>query len=219
MKKIIILSSLCLAVVFSPSCKKKKKTEEPAPATTTTGATPTPTAISVSSTPQVKFDVDGTTKSYIADGGDYNSDRGSSLSIGTPTSSGSWSSGISKISPYKDIVDIEKGTLTYSATGHPDNTMFKNYFAVGSYSYSPAGLSIISGMTFAFWDDSNVKWSTELGTGVQTGSAFTIVEIAEENITDYDIKVYATFNCKVYDGNGNSKTITNGKYVGSFGNI
>lgn len=61
----------------------------------------------------------------------------------------------------------------------------------------------------------DVLWSSDLGSGDQTGSSFTITEFIDNN-TDYTSEkiVAATFSCKLYDGNGNSKTVTNGKYRG-----
>jgi len=214
---ILLLSTLMVFAISS--CKKKK--DDPAP--TPVNNTPTtPAAPSISSAPLVQFEINSTAYSY-AESSNIENTMGTGGSTGT-ISTKDFSSGFDQISPAKAIIDFEKGTITYSGGGDVDTTVFKNYFAPGSYSFSPVTTPTlstpISGIVIQWWDSSNVMWSTEIGTGDQTGSNFTIVASKQEwPFSDQLMKVYATFNCKLYDGNGNTKTLTNGKFVGYYGNF
>lgn len=61
------------------------------------------------------------------------------------------------------------------------------------------------------------RWSTAFGTGNQDGSSFVISESIKIDGTDTDFllyKIIAKFNCKLYDGEGNTKTVTDGNYIG-----
>jgi hypothetical protein len=94
---------------------------------------------------------------------------------------------------------------------------FKNFFAPGDYNYAPYG---DDGVTLGWLDKNGTDWSTEYGTGIQTGSTFKIISITEQrSITgELYIKTTIQFNCKLYDGNGNVKQAT-GTFVGLFGMI
>lgn len=69
------------------------------------------------------------------------------------------------------------------------------------------------------WTDSNGKnWCSSWGTGDQTGSAF---KVTTNDRIQYHIgppkggryKSSGTFNCTLYDGQGNSMSLTNGKFA------
>lgn len=99
----------------------------------------------------------------------------------------------------------------------PDGTNFVgeavwNLFAPGSKAFAREGVQPNGAV---------VEWRAPDGTyytslrGDQTGSSFVITERA-----DYPGDLFlgfeagGTFSCKVYDGNGNSKTISNGAWKG-----
>ena len=87
------------------------------------------------------------------------------------------------------------------------------YFSPGAYPYTKM-FSIIEG-TALIWTDSNgKKWQTDLGTGIQSGSSFIITkeDFSFLNGIVNGIYVRATFTCILYDGLGNSKILTNGKF-------
>lgn len=87
----------------------------------------------------------------------------------------------------------------------------------GAFLWDQSTLSYVvqDGVRVEWTDPLGVKWSTDRGTADQTGSAFSI---NERNGTGnpfgprYTFKV--TFNCRLYDGAGNSKLVTNGALHG-----
>ena len=207
-----ISSLVLIALLAFTACKKKTSDPEPTPAptttTTTTGGTTgsTPT-IDVNSTPQVSYSLDGTAVSYVTDGDHY---------FGTSGSSGNtnwtYDSGIDN-GDTKTYFNITKGTLS-TAGGSPDDDVFKAFYPVSAFPYS---VNAVSGVEVSIWDANDVMWSTSLGS--QTGSTFNIAQTVDAPENYYYIKTYITFSCKVYNAAGAMKTITNGKYVGHFGNF
>lgn len=116
---------------------------------------------------------------------------------------------------HKTEMAIIKGVLhNYPSVS---NEAFKDFFAPGIYPWAVFGKD---GVSLAWTDENGIHWSTYNIPGDQTGSNFTI--ISAENfagLNGYHIRVKAKFNCKLYDVNGNVKTLTNGIYVGYFGKI
>jgi hypothetical protein len=98
-----------------------------------------------------------------------------------------------------------------------DDSSFLHAFDPGSYSYTT---ELDRGVSISWRDESNgTVWTTYSGAADQTGSEFVIEQTKFLSAQfDYTIKVLAHFNCKLYDGNGNSKTLTDGKFVGEFAN-
>lgn len=93
----------------------------------------------------------------------------------------------------------------------------ENIFYPGVYAYSLP----VSGQPDAYTDgavimhvdDNGVFWSSQEGTD-QTGSTFQIVEHIA-NLDGWSKRISkATFSCKLYDGNGNMKVLTNGEFRG-----
>ncbi|HLP50143.1 MAG TPA: Calx-beta domain-containing protein [Chitinophagales bacterium] len=80
-------------------------------------------------------------------------------------------------------------------------------YATGTYGYS-SGATQSEGASIMFRDASNKIWRSSSGS--QTGSTF---QITARGTTG---NVYTTFegnfSCKLYDSNGNSKTLTNGHF-------
>lgn len=87
-------------------------------------------------------------------------------------------------------------------------------FRTGSYAYgrmedSP-NTAALDGVVVFYTDANDKFWSSDLGTGNQTGSTFEIIEHVA-NTDGFSQKISkAKFNCKVYDGLGNSQTLTEG---------
>ena len=173
--------------------------------------------ITIDSDWQVKYTLDGVTYNYKE--GDWGTDfisgsysRDESWVPAPDTSSVSWGSGLFSWDGVS-FIDIDRGTLKYVGS-FPDEDQFKSFFAPGNYPFAPDGGN---GMWLRWYDDNGDMWTTYYGSGDQSGSSIKIDEIAEETgIQGYAIKVKLSFNCKVYDENGNSKTLTNGIYVGKF---
>jgi hypothetical protein len=66
------------------------------------------------------------------------------------------------------------------------------------------------------WIDSQGKvWTTNFASGDQTGSNFIITASTVEN-PSATLRITASFNCILYDGAGDTKTLTNGKSRLSF---
>jgi hypothetical protein len=96
---------------------------------------------------------------------------------------------------------------------------FKSYFNPGNYTYgNPMNFTapVVNGMGVTWYDENGKKWESDPSTN-QTGRSIAIVSVADYQATPiYRIKVMVTFNCILYDGLGNQKTLTNGKLYGLF---
>jgi hypothetical protein len=223
----IILIVLSIGLVFT-ACKKKN-TSTPATTSSSTSTSSTtggsnPSVIDINSNDLISYTMGGTNYFFEeTTTNDIQSGVGSSKDINTSggTSKASFDSYLYNTTTSKTYGSIEKGTLFYNFTTMLlDSTSYSNFFKPLAYAYSPAGAIILNGCVITIYDANNVAWSTNKGTGLQSGSAISIIQNRFYYYGgDEFMKVYMTFNCIVYDGNGNSKVITNGKYVGSFGNI
>lgn len=110
-----------------------------------------------------------------------------------------------------------------------DSTALKNFFADGNYAFTSSepdytwGFPPSDSVLFKkdeisiYWINKGDTLSTMLGTGDQTGSNFTLTKVH----TYYDhlgeifmIIIRADFNCKLYNTLGQSKTLTNGVFIG-----
>jgi hypothetical protein len=211
----LIIILVLVGLLGLMSCKKDKESD-PTPTPT---PTPTPAPLSISSSYRATYTLNGTAISNIQGDASFNMSYGAGGDIG---SGGSPSSRYfdSWVTNSSDIgLGITKGTLNVPAGGYPTNAAFGTFFPAGAVSYSPVGTVNPNGIVVSYWDGTT-QWATNLGTGDQTGSAFSIV--ASQNVSgasDYTMKVYATFNCKLYDENGNVKTLTSGVFIGDFANL
>ena len=100
-------------------------------------------------------------------------------------------------------------------------TGLQNYFAAGNYNYL-ARYSSANGVLVGWLDLSDPAYYWVSSIGVQpAASNFTIISV--ETYADSQgrpiAKVKATFNCILYNGVGQSKELTNGKFYGEFANI
>lgn len=211
MKYIILLSFILTAFIFG--CKKKDTTTAPEdPQSSTTGGTVITASITAASVPQATFALDGVSKSYISNGSTFFGGSGTS---GGGSGATIYSSGIDDGNS-TTYININKGTLTYT-TSLPSDNQFRAFYPISSVPFSVNAANGVEVSVFI----NGTEWSTSMGTANQTGSTFNIVQAVDNpDITGtLYVKVKATFSCKVYDGLGNSKTITNGLYIGDFGNF
>ncbi len=203
MKKLFLM--ITVAALAVTACKKSTPT--PVLISSNVTAQPTNTTVDVNSTPQTSFTLDGVSHSYVVDNTHFFS--GSSTS-GNGSNNKSFDADIDDGDSIV-YINITKGTLhTYST-----DSVFKAYFPVGSFPYS---VNALNGIEISVWDN-HVRWSTSMGSGNQTGSTFNIVQTKDDQQGYLYIDTYITFSCKVYNSAGAMKTITNGKFVGSFGNF
>ncbi len=206
---------MLIAAPFLASCSKKDDSSQPnnsIPATPVGG-----NSITINSSHQVWMKIDGNVYSKIVNGNDIMPGVSADKQIaGLPdTSSGSYGSFIYDNNTSNSYFAVDKGRMIFFGS-QPDTMSFKNFFSTGSYSYS-AGAQ--NGISISYYDSNNALWSTDQGTGDQTGSTFTITDRKTNNAFDYTVIIRAIFNCKVYNSSGQSKTLTEGVYVGDFANI
>ncbi len=107
---------------------------------------------------------------------------------------------------------ISKGALKIPYGHVLNNNDIAGFVSKGTYNYSK---DLLNGVEITWYDNDRKEWSTSKGTGVQTGSSFEITDVTNSSYED-GYKVRILFTCTLYDGNGNSKKVTNGVYVGIF---
>jgi hypothetical protein len=75
------------------------------------------------------------------------------------------------------------------------------------------------GISLIWKEAQGVEWRTSKDTHDQTGSVFRILSTMDEPdpVGNLYVKVEAQFNCKLYNGAGQMKTLTEGEFVGFFG--
>lgn len=108
------------------------------------------------------------------------------------------------------------GTLEFEApVVFPD--AFWTFFVAGTRAYGSASGGL-DALELDWTDGDGVVWSTRCASGVQSGSVFTITEVA----TDADklgtiARIKASFNCKLYNCiTGATKTVSSGVLVLQF---
>ncbi len=193
------------------SCTKKETTTPSTSNNTNTGVT-------INSLPQFTGTINGTNYSLI-NGSVYQGGVGSSKNIGgtgATHNSASYSSYI--VDNGNHGLSIDKGTITFPLTStYPDSATFKAFFAPGKYPYS---YNDTTGIEIDWTDPNGNVYTTSLGTGVETGSTFTIAAEQYANALGYqNEKVLINFSCTLYSSTGASIQLTNGVYVGYFENM
>ncbi len=109
---------------------------------------------------------------------------------------------------------VSKGILLNYLT--VNNTGFITFFNLGEYPFTPTP-SISDGATITWYDESGTEWSTANAPADQSGSLFKVVNVSEVLASSpYVVIITFNFNCTLYDAFGNSKTLTNGIYKGTF---
>lgn len=210
---LMLIAALCLT-----ACSKKdddSSTPNNSSQNTNTGGG---NNITINSNPQVWMKIDGNVYSKVVDGvNSISSGVGADKQVATlpDTSSAIYGSFLYDDNSMNTYFAIDKGKLIFFGS-FADTTTFKNYFSAGTYTYSSGALN---GVVISYYDSNNVLWSTDQGSGDQGGSAFTITDRKINSVFDYTATVRVTFNCKVYNSSGQSKTLTEGVYIGGFANI
>ena len=93
--------------------------------------------------------------------------------------------------------------------------------APGIYHYATGpdtdAVTLGPGISLIWKDAQGVEWRTSKGPGDQTGSVFRILSTMDEPdpVGNLYVKVQQ-FNCKLYNGAGQMKTLTEGEFVGLF---
>jgi len=103
----------------------------------------------------------------------------------------------------------------YGISGPTAGLQYYNSFTTGSNTFGHAATTT-PGFIINYKDSNNVQWLTDQSTGNQTGSAINITSISAYSNLSITYNVQGTFNCNVYDTNGNKKTLTNGKFLTMF---
>jgi hypothetical protein len=150
-------------------------------------------------------------------------DANSGYSYGSGTSGSGFDSAIisSDISPWanppapeKPYLEISKGMI-YDWP-NATNATIKSFFTIGDVPFATPDYK--TGATVGYWDGKGEYWESDNLPGTQVGSSFKITSVEDDTVAFgfYAVRVTFVFNCKVYDTAGNSKTITNGKFIGLF---
>jgi len=208
----LVVTNLLLVISFFSSCKKND-------ATNPTPVTPVSTAITIESSERITANIDGVSYSKITGDGTYRGSSGSSKSMRSlpDSSSARYSSSITDAGFNTTYFWVQKGTIVFQ-NYEPTNAIYKSFFTPGVYNYD---FDANHGINIEWNDDAGTSWNTDKGTGIQTGSHFEITDMKDflDLTGEYYVKIKASFNCIVYNDLGQSKTITNGIYIGSFGNF
>ena len=201
--------------LFVSACKKKDTSNNNSSSGGGGGNPPPPTGLSITTPCTVSATIGGSPFSFTEDGATYQVAVGSSGNVNTPPTP---TDKIYSCDYYNDatsqsIFSIQKGTLSFLGN-IADSATFTAFFPKTSYNYST---NAANGIDISWWDAGNVQWSTGFGAATQTGSTFTVTEMISKKVLGYqDVKIKGTFNCTLYDGSGNSKTVTNGNFVAVF---
>ena len=174
------------------------------------------TTFNIDSPWQYSFKIDGTTYARVENGTTIEGafSNGGLLATWPDSTINNYGSGLYNPNLLIDYFDVSRNGHKYVGAVAEDSVFF-DFFAPGNYSYAPEN---VNGISIRWTDDNGIVWGTDLGSGIQTGSSFTIDEIKEVQGLDYTLKVLAHFNCTFYDGSGNSKIVTEGKSVSKFAN-
>lgn len=198
---------LLLALAIVSSCKKNDT------ATTTT----TTTGVEY----KAAFSLDGTVINFPGITGSMRNGVSSEKSLKPypDTSNASYISFFDVSSPQRYLY-ITKGRLFFTNGTRPQPALFNSFFTSGSipYQYDSSSLKR-DGIVIEYLDENNVRWSSSIGQQ-DVSAKFNISKSAEKTVMfETFLDVEGSFNCKVYDGKGNSKIITGGTYFGAFENM
>ena len=196
---------LSLVVLFS-ACKDK---EDPAPATTNNPGSGGGTVIT--SSLYFQATIDGQEVIFQNGINGYASAAGSS---GESVTSGyGEGQSMSLLKPFATkniagVVIIKKFTDMPSLCSE-----IEGMFSIGAYPYGKHSGDVndaVEGAVVYYIDGSGKAWSSDNGAGTQTGSTFQITEHVSNSDGFSQRITKATFSCKLYDEEGNVKTLTNG---------
>lgn len=199
-----IIIALCVIVILISSCKKEGA-EAPVP---------NPSAIlNINSIYQANFTLDGTQKSYVYGNGNFHSNFGGWDH--TPIDTLDYFIYSSAIGDTAGVgVTIKLGPIKALMGYRPDYSDFATLYSSDTVSY----ISLLSRRSVIVeYRDGTKLWDSSYGN--QIGSNFKIVETQVDTLlsgTTIYLKTHMTFNCKLYDADGNVKILTNGLFIGSF---
>ncbi len=220
MRSIIIQPLLAVSIVFSALSCDSNDDDNVVPTSGNNGGGGGTLSLTTSMSSQ--FALDGTTIPFsVSTNTVAASFNHQLLAIQPDISTEEYGAGFMNSTYTQTYFSIRLGTLNYIGTATPPTQAEgMAYFAVGARNYdAPSGT--ISGAAISWWDGNNEEWSTNCGTGSQSGSAFNITEVLWH---DYGsgltyIKAKGTFNCKLYKCTGSGmKTVTAGTFVLEFSN-
>jgi hypothetical protein len=203
-KKLLPLLVLIAASTLIHSCKKES---EPAPVPEP--APPTGGAPTITSSFYFQAKIDGAWVTYQDGVGQFASGM-SSTNYGSTTNQEEQGALLINYSTFRGGSIFMLKTLEM-----PSASDYEGMFAVQSYNYginadTPGHPTGIDGAGVGFIDPDGVMWRTDEGTGDQTGSTFKITEYITNPDASSPKICKAVFSCKLYDGNGNIKTLTDG---------
>lgn len=208
-KLFIAIALIVVAFNFS-SCKKNDNTN------TNSGGGSSNGAPTLTSNYYFQANIDGTWVTFQSNNSSLFAGFGSSSSM-----IGDTIKGYKESSSIEDINELNGGGIGCIGTNklyNLDSIDLFNLFTLGSKQYGLYEGGSVTNFTnggLVYYIVNGVTWASDKGVATQTGSTFTITEFSDNNTDFYSEKIVAgTFSCKLYDGNGGTKTLTNGKYRG-----
>ncbi|MCX2742186.1 hypothetical protein [Pontibacter anaerobius] len=113
---------------------------------------------------------------------------------------------------------LEVSFIKWSETCIKSCSQVEEMFKVSSYTFgnleTTSDERVIDGVLIRYTDVDGKVWSSDFGSGDQTGSSFRIVEHISNTKDKNSKKITTTeFSAKLYDGNGNKIDLTNGKMM------
>ena len=206
----LLLMSL---LVFTAGCKKNDDDDS-----SSNGGGSSTGGITIDSPWQYTISVDGTTFAKTENDAEVDGVWSNSTDLNLPPDSttNNYNAALYNSVTGATYFEIYRNGHRYLGATAEDSE-FLHYFDAGTYPYS---VENVNGVSIRWVDSNGDVWGSDMGTGDQTGSQFTIDQVKE--VTGggyYTIKVLTHFNCKLYNGLGQSKTLTSGKYVCKFQNF
>lgn len=204
---------LCCLLLIAGSCSKNDDDDDSGGSGGTTNTT-----INIDSPWQYTMKVDGTTDAKVENGTTVSGVWSNNTSLATwPDSTiNNYNSALYNPANGSTYFEVYRNGHKYVGATAADS-VFLHYFDAGSYAYS---MEDFNGVSIRWMDSNGDVWATDFGTADQTGSAFVIDQVkVMTGYSDYTVKVLSHFNCKLYNGLGQSKTVTDGKYVSLFQNF
>ncbi len=179
-----------------------------------------PAVISITSPPQLSATINNSAYSMVGGTTSYSSGSTSNRNVGGGSNtynSATYQSNVVSATANQPFLGIWKGTIQFPLSSNtPDSASFDAFFGLQSYPYS---VNYTNGIEVDWIDPNGNLYTTSQGTGVQTGSIFTIVA-KQASFTNgyYEVKIVATFNCTLYNSTGGNIPLTNGIFVGYYQN-
>lgn len=207
MIKHILSIATFLIIVFSIASCKKDSTN------TTNNNTNTGGAPAITSSYYFQAKIDGTWVTWQANDISWVSGYGSASGGGTTNY---FLIERSDVSDFNETNSGGIGILKDNVIDINDYPTRYSLFTTGAKPYGKQktmAANPVEGALVSYTVD-GVEWSSNLGTSDQTGSTFSITEFIDNTDGASKKIVGATFSCKLYNGLGGVKTVTDGKFRG-----